>query len=201
MITDSPPITGVVLCGGRGQRMGGQDKGLLTYQGQPLVFHAIRALSVVTDTIIINANRNHDAYRAWGYPVFSDADDRYAGPLAGLLMALRQARTPWVLCLPCDMPHFDGDCLTRLYRVWRNHDCDICTVTDGNRLYPVVALVNSNLAESLACYLARGERKVESWFSKHRLIKVDYHDCPGVLTNLNTPEDWSEAKLETTKNM
>lgn len=139
--------------------MGGQDKGLLRDRGVPLVSHAIRALSGVADTIFINANRNPESYRAWGYPVLTDEDDRYAGPLAGLLIALRQATTPWVLTLPCDMPHFDKSDLARLSSAWKPGEYDIYAVTDGRRLHPVVTLVNKNLTESLASYLSDGNAK------------------------------------------
>ncbi len=198
MIPEPALISGAVLCGGRGQRMGGQDKGLLSYRGEPLVAHAVRALSGVADTVLINANRNLPGYRAFGLPVWPDEPGVGAGPLAGLLTVLRQVRTPWVLTLPCDTPHFDATCLLRLCAAWQPGQTDICTVTDGHRLHPVIALVDSHLTHSLAACLAGGERKVETWFRHHRLSLVDYSDCPEVLINLNTPDDWTACNRSLT---
>lgn len=196
MIPESANITGVVLCGGRGQRMGGQDKGLLSYRGQTLVAHALDALSGVAESRFINANRNADIYGQLGVPVIADVTENHAGPLAGLLAALRQARTPFVLTLACDMPHFDRECLARLCAAWEPGTSEICTVYDGVRLHPVVALVDRNLADSLAYYLSTGQRKVETWFRAQRLTLADFSDKPDVLVNLNTPEDWSHSCVD-----
>jgi len=193
MIPQPALVTGVVLCGGQGRRMGGQDKGWLLYQGRPLVSYALRALSGVADQVLINANRNLKAYEALGYPVFCDEETGYPGPLAGLLAALRQATTPWVLTLPCDMPCFGENELVRLCAAWRPGEGVIYTVDDGVRLHPVVALVDRELADSLAGYLSAGGRKVETWFREQQLTRVDFSDRPGVLRNLNTPEDWQSA--------
>ncbi|MBM3202953.1 molybdenum cofactor guanylyltransferase [Candidatus Woesearchaeota archaeon] len=190
MIPHPAGVTGVVLCGGQGRRMGGQDKGLLIYQGRPLVCYALEALSGVADQVLINANRNLDIYEALGYPVFCDETADYPGPLAGLLTALRRAVTPWVLTLPCDMPCFGESDLIRLCSAWQPGKPAICTVDDGVRLHPVVALVDRGLADSLACYLSGGGRKVQTWFCEQPLIRVDFSDRAGALRNLNTPDDW-----------
>ena len=189
MIPDSSAITGVVLCGGRGLRMGGQDKGLLIYRDQPLAHHAAVALSAVAGHLILNANRSFEAYASLGWPVVPDLMPGFAGPLAGLYTALRQAGTPWVLTLPCDMPAFGPVALRRMLAVRVADDTDILSVQDGDRLCPVIALVHTRLADSLEAYLASGERRVETWFRRHRLVLADFSDAPEVLLNLNSPAD------------
>jgi molybdopterin-guanine dinucleotide biosynthesis protein A len=184
-------ITGVVLAGGRGRRMGGEDKGLLPFRGQPLVSHALAALSVVAETRLINANRNLEAYRALGFPVIQDANDRFDGPLAGLLSAMLAAATPYILTLPCDAPLMNGALLERLADHRLMSDAAIAVAHDGDRLHPVVMLAETRLADDLQAYLDAGERKVEQWLRRQRWVSVDFNDAPRALANINTPSDLS----------
>ncbi len=199
--TNSPPddpvpgpttITGVVLCGGQGSRLGGIDKGLIMYRERTLVCHALAALSCVAATRLINANRNLEAYTRLGFPVITDPTQDYPGPLAGILAAFNYATTPFVLTLPCDMPLMDGDALNRLISAWNPGSSEIVTVSDGIRLHPVVALLDTRLKVSLEEYLANNQRKVETWFHNHYLTLADFSDRPDVLANLNTKEDWQQ---------
>lgn len=193
-IPEPATITGVVLCGGRGSRLGGIDKGLAVYREQALVCHALAALSGVADTRIINANRNIETYARLGFPVIVDTTGGYPGPLAGILAGLEYAATPFVLTLPCDTPHLDEQGLGRLVSAWRPGISEIVTVWDGIRLHPVVALLDTGLKDSLAAYLASGQRKVETWFQTHHLTLADFSDRPEVLVNLNTLEDWQQQE-------
>ena len=140
-------ITGVVLAGGRARRMGGEDKGLLPFRGQPLVSCALDALKAQADTVLINANRNLDEYRALGYPVIQDGTTTFDGPLAGLLSAMRAANTPYILIAPCDAPLMTGDLLERLVsRFNAVQDSglppELCAAHDGERLHPVLSLIH-----------------------------------------------------------
>ena len=102
-------ITGLVLAGGRGSRMGGADKGLQSYRGMPLAMHAMLRLAPQVGRVMINANRNLAAYESFGAPVFTDASGDFAGPLAGFVAGLEQCDTPYLVTVPCDSPLFPDD--------------------------------------------------------------------------------------------
>jgi molybdopterin-guanine dinucleotide biosynthesis protein A len=192
-------ITGVVLAGGQARRMGGQDKGLLAFRGRPLVSYALDALARVADQVVINANRHLDAYRELGYPVVQDLTNRFDGPLAGLLSAMRFASTPYVLTVPCDAPLMTGDLLGRLCASLQAVDAELCAAHDGERLHPVFLLADCRLADDLQLNLDSGERRVETWLHRHRLALADYSDRPGVFANINTLEELAalEAYIST----
>lgn len=200
MILDRANITGVVLAGGRARRMGGGDKGLLPFRGRPLVAHALEALEAVAGRIIINANRHHQVYAAFGHPVVADQTDSFDGPLAGLLAALRAADTPYVLTVPCDSPLVAGHHLARLAETLAETlaaaQAPLCAAHDGQRLHPVFLLAERRLADDLTAYLAGGGRKMEAWLRRHPLALADFSDCPELFANVNTPEEL--AALENT---
>ena len=182
-------ITGVVLAGGRGRRMGGVDKGLLPFRGKPLVCHALETLAEVAGQVLVNANRNLNIYASLGYRVVPDLNDHFDGPLAGLLSAMRAASTPCLLMVPCDVPLLDASLLTRLVAGLGNRDTAIAVAHDGKRLHPVVMLVKTRLADDLEAYLAGGQRQVEAWIRRHPWIAIDFSDCPESLVNINTREE------------
>lgn len=182
-------ITGVVLAGGLARRMGGTDKGLIQLKGRPLITYAIDAILSVTDRVLINANRNHEAYRALGYPVVSDQTGTFDGPLAGILSAMQAVKTPYILTIPCDCPLIEGKHLQRMVDSMDVKTMDSCTAFDGHRLHPVFLLLDRRLSASLEAYLSAGERKIDTWLNQHRLGLVDYIDHPEIFRNINTPED------------
>ncbi len=182
-------ITGIVLAGGRGRRMGGEDKGLLPFRGRPLVSGALDALGEVTGTRLINANRNLEAYASLGFPIIQDANDRFDGPLAGLLSAMLASASPYVLTVPCDTPRLTGTLLQRLVDRLAMSDASIAVAHDGERLHPVVMLAETRLADDLQAYLDAGERKVEHWIRRHCWVSVDFSDAADALANINTPDD------------
>ena len=110
-----PTITGVILAGGLGTRMGGADKGLQLFKGQTLVSHIAQRLAPQVDRLLINANRNTSQYADLGYPLISDLITGFAGPLAGLQAALSVADTEWVVTVPCDSPNLPLDLVSRLH--------------------------------------------------------------------------------------
>jgi molybdopterin-guanine dinucleotide biosynthesis protein A len=191
MTDERAKITGVVLAGGRGRRMGGEDKGLMFYQGRPLVASALDALRLATGTVLINANRNVQEYARLGHPVICDLTNSFDGPLAGLLSALRSAQTDYVLTVPCDCPLVDGALLGRLYRRLMATGAEVCVAHDGERIQPLFLLVERRLAGDLAAYLQSGQRKVESWLRSHPLALADYSDHPELFVNINTREELS----------
>ncbi len=189
----SPPtresITGVILAGGAARRMGGRDKGLTPFAGRPLVEWVIEALAPQVATLLLSANRNIETYAAYGFPVVRDAEAGFQGPLAGVLSAMRKAQTAWILTLPCDGPCPPPDLAERLSRALRGLDADLAVATDGQRLQSVHALLPVSLAESLAAFLAGGERKVERWHAQHRVALADFSDRPGSFVNINSADE------------
>lgn len=186
---ERPSITGVVLAGGQARRMGGADKGLVEFRGKPLVAHALDAIRELADRVLISANRNREAYASFGYPVIADADTGFAGPLAGMLSAMKTARTPYVLVVPCDSPLMTGTLLRRLCVALIAEDADVAAAHDGQRLHPVFLLAKRSLMSDLEQFLSSGERKVGLWLTRHRLAVADYSDRPELFANVNTPGD------------
>lgn len=192
---DRSQITGLVLSGGLARRMGGVDKGLQPFGGQPLALRAARRLQPQVAAVAINANRHIDTYAAWGWPVWPDADDRFAGPLAGVLAGLRSAATPWLACVPCDGPHFPPDLVARLAP--KTDDADVVMpvtldpATGQPQPQPVFSLLRCALRDDLAAWLDGGGRKFETWARRHRCVMLPFSQ-PGDATafvNVNTPEE------------
>lgn len=185
-------LTGMVLAGGEGRRMGGRDKGLEPFAGLPLVGHVVKRLEGRVAELLINANRNADAYRFFADRVIADvvmdgAEGGFKGPLMGIYSGLRAAKTPWLLVAPCDSPALPDDLVARMVQGVGQHD--IAVAFDGERLHPVVALLRTSLADDLAATLAEGERKIDRWYARHNWCKVDMSDCPDAFANLNTEEE------------
>lgn len=196
MSLKSISITGVVLAGGQARRMGGGDKGLLRFAGKALVEYALAAIQPVVDAVIINANRNQDKYREYGFPVVADHSESFEGPLAGLLSAMQHADSEYLISLPCDCPLIDSKILERLIEAMKRDPVDCVVASDGERMHPVVLMLDCGLKQDLADYLARGERKIDRWFMRHRWKAVDFSDRPGVFRNINTPEELAALETE-----
>ncbi|MBM4228212.1 MAG: molybdenum cofactor guanylyltransferase [Gammaproteobacteria bacterium] len=187
-------ITGLVLAGGQGQRMGGQDKGLLNVGGRPLVAHVLARLSPQVADIIISANRHHACYAGFGPRVVSDVIPDYPGPLAGILAGLKEATTPWVLVVPCDSPFLPADLAERLLAASDDPACIRMVGTpDGDQ--PVFALIPRSLAGALEAFLAAGERRTLAWYRQHGLCRVKYQEDHPFM-NVNTPEDRLRAEAQ-----
>ncbi|MDD2770078.1 MAG: molybdenum cofactor guanylyltransferase [Methylococcus sp.] len=189
MIYPSTNISGCVLAGGRGRRMGGMDKGLIEFRGRPLVAYALDALREIAAPVAISANRNREVYADFGCPVIVDAYGDFDGPLAGLLAAMAWAETEFVLTLPCDMPLVSGAMLARLVEAQKHAGCNIAVAHDGARLQPLILLVRRSLLPDLEAYLKAGERKVEFWLARHRMQRIDYSDAADIFANVNSPEE------------
>jgi molybdenum cofactor guanylyltransferase len=178
-------MTGLVLAGGRGTRMGGLDKGLQRLAGTPLARHAAQRIAPQVDAVLISANRHIGEYEQLGEPfgarVIRDASDDFPGPLAGLLAGLRAARTELLLCIPCDTPGLPDDLAARLVGSLDREQADIAVAstvdTDGTRRqHSVVAVMRTTLADDLAAYLDAGERKVRTWYARHKHIEVPFEN-------------------------
>lgn len=189
-------LTGMILAGGEGRRMGGRDKGLEPFAGLPLVAHTVKRFDGQVQELMINANRNSDAYALFADRVIEDAEGGFKGPLMGIYSGLRAAQTPWLLVAPCDSPALPLDLVARMVAgiTQAGVEHDIAVAFDGERLHPVVALLRTSLADDLATTLAEGERKIDRWYARHAWCRVGMSDCPEAFANLNTEEE--KARLE-----
>lgn len=190
-------ITGLILAGGRGSRMGGIDKGLVLLNGRPMVAHVVERLRPQVSTVLINANRNLEQYRAHGFPVVSDQASGFLGPLAGMASGLQAAATLYVVTVPCDSPLIGSDLVARLAAALTHEDADIAVAHDGERPHPVFLLVKRALHDDLAAFLAGGGRKIDLWFARHRVAVADFSDSPQAFLNVNDPDERAalESKL------
>ncbi|SFC36733.1 molybdenum cofactor guanylyltransferase [Polaromonas sp. OV174] len=178
-------ITGVILAGGRGSRMGGVDKGLQSFNGIPLALHSLLRLSPQVGSIMVNANRNLAAYEAFGAPVWPDSTGlgEYAGPLAGFLTGLERCETPYLLTVPCDTPLFPPDLVARMAQALAREDADFAVAAareeDGQlRAQPVFCLMATHMLESLVRFTQGGGRKIDAWTAQHKTVLVPF-DQPG----------------------
>jgi len=183
-------ITGLVLAGGQGRRMGGVDKGLQNYHGMPLALHALLRLSTQVGQVLINANRNIAAYESMGVPVWPDAMSDYPGHLAGILVGMEHCETPYLATVPCDSPQFPADLVSRLADSLVAQDAEIAMAAtraaDGSiQVQPVFCLIQTDLLESLVGYLHRGERKIDRWTAQHRCATIVFDDV-SAFVNANT---------------
>jgi len=184
-------VAGVILAGGRARRMNNQDKGLVNFKGRPLVSYAITALAPVVDTLFINANRNIERYRQFGYPVISDQTDSFDGPLAGILSAMTHSNADILLVLPCDSPLIQSRHLQKLLSACAENNADAAVAFDGTKPHPVFLAIKTALQNSLQEYLSSGQRKVITWLAQHNLIQADFSDAPEIFNNMNTMAELS----------
>jgi molybdopterin-guanine dinucleotide biosynthesis protein A len=195
----SSEITGLLLAGGRGSRMGGIDKGLQNFNGSPLAMHAVLRLGMQVGEVMINANRNLSAYESFGVPVWPDSLADYAGPLAGFLTGLERCETPYLLTVPCDTPLFPLDLASRLAEAMVADNAEIAMVCAPEaaepgappvlRPQPVFCLLRTTLLESLVKFTQSGGRKIDAWTAQHRTVLVPFDrpgDAPDAFFNANT---------------
>jgi molybdopterin-guanine dinucleotide biosynthesis protein A len=196
-VIDRERITGVVLAGGRGSRMGGVDKGLQNHLGTPLALHAMQRLSLQVGTVLISANRHLDTYGSFGVPVWPDALPDHPGPLAGFLAGLEHCNTPYLVTVPCDTPNFPADLVARLAAGLFAQDAQIAVPAareDGAiQVQPVFCLMTSGLKNSLREFIASGQRKVERWTTSHRCAMVLFDD-EGAFANANTAQELQQLQ-------
>ena len=185
-------ITGIVLAGGQGRRMGNVDKGFVELAGRPLVDHVIARLTTQVATIVINANRNRERYAGFGYPVIADAIEGFAGPLAGLHAGLDAATTPFVVTSPCDSPFLPGDLVARLAAAFAAQAIDIAVARTFDQPHPVFALARRSLLPHLARFLDTGGRKIDAWYASLRVAEVSFDDEADAFRNINTPAELAE---------
>ncbi|MBV8209201.1 MAG: molybdenum cofactor guanylyltransferase [Burkholderiaceae bacterium] len=185
-------VTGVVLAGGLGRRMGGVDKGLRPLRGRPMVQWVLERFSPQVDEVMINANQHLDEYAAFGWPVVQDRVAGFAGPLAGLHAALSATSSPLVATVPCDSPFLPLDLVERLTGALEQHGVDLAAARAGERSHPVFCVCRHSLLARLDAFLAGGGRKVEQWHGTLAAVEVDFDDQAEAFSNINTPEELAQ---------
>ncbi|WP_073214664.1 molybdenum cofactor guanylyltransferase MobA [Massilia sp. CF038] len=191
---DSQYITGLILAGGRGSRMGHVDKGLQPFRGEPMVAHAMRKLAAQTGSLAINANQNPDQYAQFGVPVWADDLQGFEGPLAGLETGLRRCATPLLVTAPCDSPFLPDDLVQRLHQAMTGQGADLALAEtlepddDGAarvQPHPVFALMRTSVLPHLSAYLAEGGRRMDGWYPRIKVARVRFADADA-FRNINT---------------
>jgi molybdopterin-guanine dinucleotide biosynthesis protein A len=180
-------VSGVVLAGGQGRRMGGVDKGLQRLRGKPMVEWVLARLAPQVGEIIINANQNAATYAKLGHRVVGDEVSGFAGPLAGLHAGLKAAAHPLVVTVPCDSPFLPHDLVARLQKEMK--DNDLAVARTGEQPHPVFALVRKGVLPNLEAFLENGGRKIDAWYAGLRFVEVQFDDQPEAFRNINTLDE------------
>jgi len=187
------PVSGVVLAGGLGTRLAGEDKGLIDFGSRPMIAHVIERFAPQVTDLTINANRNVERYSAFGYPVVADTIAEYPGPLAGIGAALAACPEQILACVPCDSPFLPTDLVDRLHEAMVREGSRVSYAVSGDQPQPVFALLHSDLLESLSDYVAEGGRRIMSWYRQIGATPVDFGVDDGAFANINTAADIADA--------
>jgi molybdenum cofactor guanylyltransferase len=180
-------VSGIVLAGGLGRRMGGVDKGLQPLRGRPMIEWVLERLRPQVAEIVINANQNLEAYGSYGHRVVADEIAGFAGPLAGLHAGLKAAANPLIVTVPCDSPFLPPDLVVRLEKFLERND--LAVAKTGDQPHPVFALMKRQVRESLEAFLASGGRKIDAWYAALKVIEVSFDDEADAFRNINTIEE------------
>ena len=181
-------ITGILLAGGQGRRMGGVDKGLQLLRGKPMAHWVIERFAPQVDELLINANQNIEQYQSLGYKVIPDAIGGYAGPLAGLHRGLGEATHPLVVTAPCDSPFLPLDLVAQLKAALDANNAELAVAKTGDQPHPVFSLCRLSVLPSLTAFLESGGRKIDLWYSQLKVVEVSFAD-EAAFRNINTREE------------
>ena len=192
MSKNTHDITAVILAGGQGSRLAGLDKGLVELNKIPLAQHLIERIQPQVSEIVISANRNIETYEKFGFTVYEDDITDFAGPLAGILKALQQCKSEWLLVVPADSPFIPRDLALRLSQ--NIQDNKIAIPYDGKYLQPTFALIHTSLVASLEHFLQQGERKARVWMQQQAHTIVDFSDQEYAFININTEDELKDAE-------
>jgi molybdopterin-guanine dinucleotide biosynthesis protein A len=180
-------VTGIVLAGGKGSRMGGVDKGLQPLRGKPMIEWVLERFEPQVGEVIINANQNVPTYSRYGHRVVPDQIGGFAGPLAGLHAGLNAAKHPLVVTVPCDSPFLPDDLVSRLRHALGAHE--LAVAKTGEQPHPVFALMKRDVRESLEAFLASGGRKIDAWYAALKVVEVSFDDDADAFRNINTLDE------------
>jgi len=184
-------VSGIVLAGGQGRRMGGVDKGLVHLRGKPMVAWVLERLAPQVGEIVINANQNLEAYAAFGHRVVPDDVGGFAGPLAGLHAGLAAVARELAVTVPCDSPFLPADLVARLHAALGAND--LAVAKTGDQPHPVFSLVRRSVHAHLGAFLAGGGRKIDAWYASLEVVEVPFDDEADAFRNINTREELGQA--------
>ncbi len=189
---DTSQITGLILAGGRGTRMGTVDKGLQMFRGAPMALHALMRLAPQVGHVMINANQNIAPYEGFGVPVWQDEMQGFAGPLAGLQTGLMHCETEYLVTVPCDSPFLPTDLVARLAAGLEAGNADLAVAVTGEgetrQPHPVFCLARASLLPHLTLYLQEGGRKFDKWYASLTAAEVHFDD-ENAFRNINTLDE------------
>jgi len=190
-MNNNTKISAIILAGGRGQRMGGADKGLVQWRGATLISQVITRLAPQVADIQISCNRHIADYRALGFTVVEDTMGGYQGPLAGIQSCIEHAQHPLCLICPCDTPSIPLNLVELLAATMETHSADVAYVTSGGQHHYIPALINSSVSNSLDTYLAAGNRSIHRWYRELEVATVEWEygsndSNEGSLANINS---------------
>jgi molybdenum cofactor guanylyltransferase len=186
-------VTGIVLAGGQGRRMGGVDKGLVLLAGRPLVAHVVDRLAPQVAEILVNANQNAERYAEFGHPVVPDAVGGFAGPLAGLHAGLSRATTFLAATVPCDSPFLPADLVARLGGALEADRAQLAVARTFDQPHPVFCLVRRDVLPHLSAFLEGGGRKIDAWYATLAVVEVAFDDEADAFRNINTADELAAA--------
>jgi molybdenum cofactor guanylyltransferase len=187
-------VTGLVLAGGLGRRMGSVDKGLVAFNGRPMVASVIERLQPQVNELLINANRNLDDYHQFGFRVVPDEIEGFAGPLAGLERGFAEAAHDLIVTTPCDSPFLPLDLVTRLRSALESHRVDLAVAKTGTQAHPVFCLARRSLHQHLRTFLLDGGRKIDAWYATLHAIEVSFDDEAEAFANINTKKELDDLE-------
>lgn len=182
-----PPCSILILAGGRGQRMGGRDKGLVDWQGEPLIAHVHRAVRPLSDDLVISCNRNQAAYRPYADRLVGDAEADFPGPLAGVIAGLRVARHGWVVVLACDAPLVDRELIEGLLRLAVAGN-SAAMVRQGGFWQPMFSVLPKRVLPVLEQAWAAGERSLQKALLREAVQGLECAESDRRLSNFNSPD-------------
>jgi len=188
-LREGQQVAAVILAGGLARRMDGQDKGLILLADQPMISYAINTLKPLVDSLIVNANRNREAYEDMGLPVIADSREGHLGPLSGLSSAIAALDSDYVFMCPCDSPFMESALFVDLITACVQADADIAVPHDGERLQPVFCVIHRRVEGSLNAFLDAGERKIDRWFEQHSVTTVKAAQYAESFRNINTEQE------------
>lgn len=184
-----PPITGIILAGGQGRRMGTVDKGLQALRGKPMVQWVLERYTPQVDEVLINANQNIEQYQTLGSTVVADDIGGYAGPLAGLHRGLTAAKHALVATVPCDSPFLPLDLIARLYAALDEQQAELAVARTGDQPHPVFCLTRKSVLPGLTAFLQGGGRKIDAWYAALKVADVRFDDEAEAFSNINTVDE------------
>jgi molybdenum cofactor guanylyltransferase len=192
----SNQITGLILAGGRGSRMGETDKGLQMFRGKAMVEHVLERFAPQVDETIINANRNLSSYATYGHRVVADGIEGFAGPLAGLHIGMQAASSALIATAPCDSPFLPLNLIARLYDALLAEDADLAVAKTFDQAHPVFCLTKTALEPHLREFLHSGQRKIDKWYASLSVVEVQFDDNCDAFANINTVNELRQLEPE-----